>query len=111
MYWRYALRRRKVSTDSKSSKPIMTAAKLCHNSTRCLGGLAPGDATAMRSGRSAGSRRAGLDSRQSRADLDQAQRDKRPECRVCSYDRSCEGVWREYVRQRGWEEFVPVTRI
>jgi len=47
---RYALRRRKVSTDSNKSSPIMIAARLCHSSTRCLGGLAPGEATAMRSG-------------------------------------------------------------
>jgi cyclic pyranopterin phosphate synthase len=34
---------------------------------------------------------------------------KRPECRRCGYTRSCLGVWRTYLDQYGWDEFVPVT--
>jgi cyclic pyranopterin phosphate synthase len=43
-----------------------------------------------------------------RSDLDDAQREKRPECRTCKYDSACEGVWRNYLRRYGWDEFVPV---
>ena len=43
-----------------------------------------------------------------RADLDDAVRTKRAECKTCKYDRVCEGVWGNYWRRRGWDEFVPV---
>lgn len=45
-----------------------------------------------------------------RGDLDDEQRDKRAECAGCKYDSVCEGVWRNYLKRRGWDEFVPVTR-
>ena len=44
-----------------------------------------------------------------RADLDDSARRKRPECRACRYDRVCEGVWGNYLRRHGWDEFVPVA--
>jgi cyclic pyranopterin phosphate synthase len=44
-----------------------------------------------------------------RSDLDQAQRERREECCRCRYAGSCEGVWRNYLRRCGWDEFVPVT--
>jgi cyclic pyranopterin phosphate synthase len=43
-----------------------------------------------------------------REDLDQSTRSKRDECRRCRYDQGCEGVWRNYLRRRGWDEFTPV---
>lgn len=43
-----------------------------------------------------------------RADLDDSARHKRPECRTCRHDRVCEGVWGNYLRRYGWDEFVPV---
>jgi molybdenum cofactor biosynthesis enzyme MoaA len=43
-----------------------------------------------------------------RSDLDDAERDKRAECKTCRYDGACEGVWKNYVKRYGWEEFVPV---
>jgi cyclic pyranopterin phosphate synthase len=43
-----------------------------------------------------------------RADLDAANRQKRPECRQCKYDRVCEGVWGNYLARFGWDEFKPV---
>lgn len=43
-----------------------------------------------------------------RSDLDGARRTKREECRACRYDRSCEGVWYNYARRYGWDEFEPV---
>ena len=43
-----------------------------------------------------------------RADLDDSERRKRPECARCRYDRVCEGVWGNYLRRYGWDEFVPV---
>ena len=46
-----------------------------------------------------------------RADLDHAQREKRDECSRCRYVGSCEGVWRNYLRRYGWDEFVPVTDV
>lgn len=45
-----------------------------------------------------------------RSDLDDAQRKKRPECSRCKYDGVCEGVWSNYLRRYGWDEFVPVER-
>ena len=45
-----------------------------------------------------------------RADLDDAQRIKRPECAGCRHNDSCEGVWRNYISRMGWDEFEPVTR-
>jgi cyclic pyranopterin phosphate synthase len=44
-----------------------------------------------------------------REDLDDAQRDKRADCSRCRYDRACEGVWRNYVKRYGWDEFEPVS--
>jgi cyclic pyranopterin phosphate synthase len=44
-----------------------------------------------------------------RSDLDEAARQKRPECARCRYDRVCEGVWGNYVRRYGWDEFSPVS--
>ncbi|MFO0552624.1 MAG: radical SAM protein HxsC4 [Polyangiaceae bacterium] len=43
-----------------------------------------------------------------RQDLDDVERDKRPECATCHYEKSCEGVWRNYLKRHGWGEFVPV---
>ncbi|MCB9704967.1 MAG: radical SAM protein [Myxococcales bacterium] len=43
-----------------------------------------------------------------RGDLDDSERRKRPECRECRYDRVCEGVWGNYLRRYGWDEFEPV---
>jgi cyclic pyranopterin phosphate synthase len=43
-----------------------------------------------------------------RSDLDDAERHKRPECRRCRYDSVCEGVWGNYLRRHGWQEFQPV---
>ncbi|HEY3499856.1 MAG TPA: radical SAM protein HxsC4 [Polyangiaceae bacterium] len=44
-----------------------------------------------------------------RSDLDDSQRSKRPECKQCRYDSVCEGVWGNYSRRYGWDEFVPVA--
>ena len=44
-----------------------------------------------------------------RADLDASARQKRPECATCSVEASCEGVWGNYLRRFGWDEFVPVA--
>ena len=43
-----------------------------------------------------------------RADLDDAARQKRAECKSCRHETSCEGVWGNYLRRFGWDEFVPV---
>jgi cyclic pyranopterin phosphate synthase len=43
-----------------------------------------------------------------RKDLDDAERDKRPECRSCKHDASCEGVWRNYLKRYGWAGLDPV---
>jgi cyclic pyranopterin phosphate synthase len=43
-----------------------------------------------------------------RQDLDDAQRDKRPECAGCKYDAACEGVWRNYLKRYGWDGLEPV---
>jgi cyclic pyranopterin phosphate synthase len=45
-----------------------------------------------------------------RADLDEAERRKRAECRGCRYDSVCEGVWGNYLRRFGWDEFHPVSQ-
>ncbi|MGZ3419691.1 MAG: radical SAM protein HxsC4 [Polyangiales bacterium] len=42
-----------------------------------------------------------------RSDLDDAERKKRPECRTCKYEPVCEGVWSNYLRRHGWDEFEP----
>jgi cyclic pyranopterin phosphate synthase len=44
-----------------------------------------------------------------RQDLDDAQRDKRADCERCRYSAQCEGVWRNYVKRYGWDEFRPVA--
>jgi cyclic pyranopterin phosphate synthase len=43
-----------------------------------------------------------------RSDLDDAARRKRAECASCRYDASCEGVWNNYLRRYGWDEFEPI---
>lgn len=43
-----------------------------------------------------------------RADLDDSERSKRAECKTCRHDASCEGVWGNYLRRYGWDEFIPV---
>ncbi len=43
-----------------------------------------------------------------RSDLDDEMRDKRAECATCKYDPVCEGVWRNYLKRMGWDEFQPV---
>lgn len=45
----------------------------------------------------------------SREDLDTARRHKRAECAGCRYDSVCEGVWMNYTRRNGWDEFTPVA--
>lgn len=45
-----------------------------------------------------------------RADLDHAERSKRPECASCKYAPQCEGVWNNYTKRYGWNEMVPVAR-
>ena len=44
-----------------------------------------------------------------RSDLDDAQRLKRESCANCKYESVCEGVWKNYLKRYGWDEFVPVT--
>lgn len=44
-----------------------------------------------------------------RSDLDGARRHKRDACRSCRYDGACEGVWGNYLRRHGWDEFEPVA--
>jgi cyclic pyranopterin phosphate synthase len=43
-----------------------------------------------------------------RQDLDEMQRGKRPECASCRHNPHCEGVWVNYVKRYGWDEFSPV---
>lgn len=43
-----------------------------------------------------------------RSDLDDAERQKRADCGTCRFNAQCEGVWANYLRRYGWEEFVPV---
>ncbi len=43
-----------------------------------------------------------------RSDLDEAARHKRDDCKTCRYDGVCEGVWGNYLRRHGWDEFQPV---
>jgi len=43
-----------------------------------------------------------------RSDLDDNARHKRGGCERCKYDSVCEGVWGNYTRRRGWDEFTPV---
>jgi cyclic pyranopterin phosphate synthase len=45
-----------------------------------------------------------------RADLDDAERKKRAECASCRYNSACEGVWSNYLRRFGWDEFQPVAK-
>ncbi|MBK7859952.1 MAG: radical SAM protein [Archangiaceae bacterium] len=44
-----------------------------------------------------------------RSDLDAAARQKRPECLKCRYESVCEGVWGNYLKHYGWDEFQPVS--
>ena len=46
-----------------------------------------------------------------RQDLDEAERDKRPACETCKYGPQCEGVWRNYLKRYGWDEFQPILGI
>lgn len=43
-----------------------------------------------------------------RQDLDEAERDKRQACETCKFNGQCEGVWRNYLKRYGWDEFNPV---
>lgn len=43
-----------------------------------------------------------------RSDLDDAARHKREACNSCRYDSVCEGVWGNYLKRHGWDEFTPV---
>ncbi len=45
-----------------------------------------------------------------RDDLDQAERQKRDECRGCRYTHQCEGVWKNYLSRYGWDEMAPVAQ-
>jgi len=45
-----------------------------------------------------------------RSDLDAVAREKRAECADCRYNQACEGVWTNYIRRMGWDEFVPVPK-
>jgi cyclic pyranopterin phosphate synthase len=65
---------------------------------------APSDEAAARARRSADGQFLEVE----RADLDAVEREKRPECRTCTYDAVCEGVWKRYVSRYGWDEMVPV---
>ncbi len=46
-----------------------------------------------------------------REDLDTARRVKRAECAGCARNARCEGVWGNYIRRRGWDEFIPVAPL
>lgn len=46
-----------------------------------------------------------------KADIEKIKRPKRIKsltCRDCAYYVSCEGIWGEYIKRRGWREFRPV---
>jgi len=43
-----------------------------------------------------------------RSDLDESARQKREACATCQHNASCEGVWGNYLKRYGWDEFVPV---
>ena len=43
-----------------------------------------------------------------RSDLDATRRLHRDECQPCRYRATCEGVWGNYLRRHGWDEFQPV---
>lgn len=45
-----------------------------------------------------------------RSDLDDAQRSYRDACQRCRYVGQCEGVWKNYTKRYGWDEFVPAER-
>ena len=45
-----------------------------------------------------------------RGDLDDTARQKRAECKTCKHESACEGVWGNYVKRYGWDEFVPVKQ-
>jgi len=34
---------------------------------------------------------------------------KRNKCSLCNFSSLCDGVWQEYVKAKGWSEFVPIT--
>jgi MoaA/NifB/PqqE/SkfB family radical SAM enzyme len=46
--------------------------------------------------------------RATRVDKEEPNRAKRDDCRRCRYDDICLGVWQNYVRAYGWQEFEPV---
>lgn len=37
-------------------------------------------------------------------------KEKRKDCFDCIYDNNCEGVWRNYIKIFGWQEFQPVIK-
>jgi len=39
------------------------------------------------------------------------QRAKGPGCKTCTFYNMCEGPWKEYPMQYGWDEFVPVHAV
>jgi len=43
-----------------------------------------------------------------RATKEEKNRVKRPACAGCRYANACLGVWRTYIDQYGWDEFVPI---
>jgi cyclic pyranopterin phosphate synthase len=71
----------------------------------------PGDMNEILLAEQAEARRSGPDGtlvQIRRADLDDTARRKRPACSECRYDAVCEGVWTNYLRRFGWDEFEPV---
>ena len=36
---------------------------------------------------------------------------KRVECKSCKYDKSCIGVFKDYIAKKGWNEFIPITHV
>ncbi|MDP1845154.1 MAG: radical SAM protein [Candidatus Moranbacteria bacterium] len=39
-----------------------------------------------------------------------AHKEKRKACQSCGYSRICDGVYKNYIKNFGWEEFTPVKR-
>lgn len=46
-----------------------------------------------------------------KSDRKDNQRAKGPACRGCNFYAVCEGPWKEYPMQYGWDEFVPVRDV
>jgi MoaA/NifB/PqqE/SkfB family radical SAM enzyme len=34
---------------------------------------------------------------------------KRPECALCRFEKYCDGIWKEYIIAKGWNEFNPIN--